>query len=75
MKITQIKRIPAGETTSKVTFLVDGHNLETNAFPNTTTKEAVKEIILERIDQWKEQVAAENIAEIDQYLETLELEV
>lgn len=73
MDIGQFKRIPVGDTTSKVTFMVGVHNLETNAFPNITAKEAVREIILERIDQWKEQVATENIAEIDQYLETLEL--
>jgi hypothetical protein len=69
MEITQITLIETGDFNFKVSFLVDGHNLETGELPRTIKPEEVDEVIKETANAWLAQRGNENFALIKKRLE------
>ena len=68
MKIEQIVLIPTGDTTFKVSFIVDSHNLETSDMPNTINPDDVLTAISQTIDVWETERAESNIQNIKDML-------
>lgn len=69
MEITQIKLIENSDFTFRVSFLIDGHNLETREIERITSPEEVDNIIKETANAWLSKRALSNFSVIKKTFE------
>ena len=58
--INDVKFIEIDDATYKVSFLLDGHNLEATGIPRKETQEYVKRAIIQAIKEFEEKHAKTN---------------